>query len=449
MRARLSNATPSWDANPADHATLFFSVEESSHVTDVARTLAAHGGGAVSVDLAFDLVLNEVVGEARNASGATGAAIALFRDGELVCRATSGENAPDLGVRVETASSLAGTCVTTGEMQLCRDTDSDPRVNAEACRRLGVRSMLIAPLVDTQKVFGILQVFSAWPNAFGNREISAVQVLAGRIAESNREAQTEATAGPTTGAAVTTPDAVRTTLDTPQTPEQREPSPEPESAPFSGLIEDEARPPRTETWSAILVVLVIATAILLGVVIGWRKAAMGTGARAQVQAVAVAPPTQTTDHSVVETQTTPEAADSAEAPKAAPAVKTSSASPAVDPPSGGLVVTQNGKVIYRSPLRPAPAPAKPQPSTNRLIYRVEPEYPAQAREQGVQGAVVLDVQVLGTGTVGNITVISGDRLLADAAVHAVKQWRYQPYLVDGSPVESDTRITIRFTLPSN
>ena len=86
----------------------------------------------------------------------------------MVCRATTGGNAPDLGMRVETDSGLTGACLATGEVQQCSDTESDPRVNAEACRTLGVRSMLILPLCDRNGPFGILEVLSAQPYAFAN-----------------------------------------------------------------------------------------------------------------------------------------------------------------------------------------------------------------------------------------------------------------------------------------
>src|SRR5215831_5313257 len=175
------------DQEPSASATSLFA--EPLKLTQIAQTLAAHGGGTLSIDLALDIVLNDVVEQARTSTGATGAAIALFRDGELICRATSGQNAPDMGVRVDANSGLAGACVSTGEIQQCQDTEIDSRVNPETCRQLGVRSMLIAPLVDGQRLIGIIQVLSAWPNAFGKREISALQVIAGRIAESNREAE--------------------------------------------------------------------------------------------------------------------------------------------------------------------------------------------------------------------------------------------------------------------
>ena len=80
---------------------------------------------------------------------------------------------------------------------------------------------------------------------------------------------------------------------------------------------------------------------------------------------------------------------------------------------------------------------------------MDPLYPPEARAQHIQGVVILDVQVLGEGSIGNVEVEQGDPLLAEAAVKAVKQWKYLPYSVDGRAVESETRITFKFVLPAN
>lgn len=427
-----TNEVQSADQEPASHATAFFS--EPPDIARVAQTLAAHGGGALSVDLAFDLILNQAVEQAREVTGATGAAIALFRDGTLACRATAGDNAPDLGVRVDSASGLAGACVSSGVMQQCRDTETDPRVNAEACRRLGVRSMLIAPLVDAQKLIGIIQVFSAWPNAFGEREISALQVLAERIAESHREAAA--------GIPVEEPQAEPLPVPDPL-PEQISTEPIPAGEP-EGFSPPEGERKGFDFWGTVLVVLVIAAAVLLGIVIGWRRAAI-TNRPGQIAAAggAVSSGAQKlqapSPEDPVQATSAPESAGVSNSKPASP--------PAATPPSGGLIVTENGRVVYRSPAegRGTSAPARGQRS---LIHRVEPEYPAEARERHMQGSVVLDVQVLGTGAVGNVAVVSGDPVLARSAVDAVKQWRYQPGSLKGQAVESQTRITVKFTLPA-
>jgi len=108
----------------------------ASQVKRLVETLAANGGGELSPDLALDLLLNEIVEQARLATAASGAAIALVKDGEMVCRATTGATAPDLGIRLDTHSGLSGACVQTGDVQLCGDTEADSRVDAVASRQL-------------------------------------------------------------------------------------------------------------------------------------------------------------------------------------------------------------------------------------------------------------------------------------------------------------------------
>src|SRR5579862_4375383 len=116
-------------------------------LAELATALSAHGGGVLSADLALDLVLNEIVEHARLATGATAAAIALARGDEIVCRATTGANAPDLGVKLDVDAGLSGACVQTKQWQRCDDTETDSRVDAEVCRDLGVRSILVYPVV--------------------------------------------------------------------------------------------------------------------------------------------------------------------------------------------------------------------------------------------------------------------------------------------------------------
>lgn len=83
-----------------------------------------------------------------------------------------------------------------------------------------------------------------------------------------------------------------------------------------------------------------------------------------------------------------------------------------------------------------------------LLYRVEPEYPEEARAQGIQGSVVLEVHILRDGTVEQVNAASGPPILADAAMAAVKQWRFKPRQVSGQRVEMQTTITLNFRLPS-
>lgn len=133
----------------------------------------------------FDLEQSlEFIAEgARRLTGAGGAAIAL-RDGErVVCRGRSGLMAPELGSCLNPQSGVCGECLTSGEVQLCDDTEHDPRVDIWVCRNLGMRSILAVPLRRQQDGLGIFVVFSGWAGVFGERDIRALRLLAGLVIE--------------------------------------------------------------------------------------------------------------------------------------------------------------------------------------------------------------------------------------------------------------------------
>ena len=103
---------------------------------------------------------------------------------------------------------------------------------------------------------------------------------------------------------------------------------------------------------------------------------------------------------------------------------------------------------------PVPTPVKRIRIASRvaeanLIHNVAPQYPTEARRARIEGTVVL-MAVIGTdGSVKDLRVESGLQMLAQAAIDAVKQWRYKPYIVNGEPVEIDSRITINFALSAS
>ena len=86
-------------------------------------------------------------------------------------------------------------------------------------------------------------------------------------------------------------------------------------------------------------------------------------------------------------------------------------------------------------------------STGLLIKKVQPTYPSAALTMRIEGTVELVATVSKTGDITNVKVTSGDSQLAKAAVSAVKQWKYKPYLLNGEPVEIQTPITMNFKLP--
>jgi GAF domain-containing protein len=114
-------------------------------------------------------------------TGATGAAIALRRGNEIVCRARTGRTAPDIGVRLQTDSGLSAECVRTGEVLLCDDAETNPRVDWATCRRMGVRSILVAPLRHFRRTLGVFEVLSSTPHAFDNNDVATMQFLSGMM----------------------------------------------------------------------------------------------------------------------------------------------------------------------------------------------------------------------------------------------------------------------------
>ena len=81
------------------------------------------------------------------------------------------------------------------------------------------------------------------------------------------------------------------------------------------------------------------------------------------------------------------------------------------------------------------------------MKRVAPAYPPVALQQRKQGAVELLATVSKDGSITGVKVLSGESILAKSAVDAVRQWKYRPYLLNGEPVEIETQITVKFTLP--
>jgi len=119
--------------------------------------------------------------KAQALTGATGAAIALRRGNEIVCRARTGRTAPDVGVRLQTDTGLSAECVRTGEVLLCNDAETNPRVDWATCRRMGVRSILVAPLRHFRRTLGVFEVLSSTPHAFDNNDVATMQFLSGMM----------------------------------------------------------------------------------------------------------------------------------------------------------------------------------------------------------------------------------------------------------------------------
>jgi protein TonB len=115
---------------------------------------------------------------------------------------------------------------------------------------------------------------------------------------------------------------------------------------------------------------------------------------------------------------------------------------------GGVI----GGIISSTPVA-VPKVATPQRvrvsqgvSTGLLVRKVNPNYPPLARQARIQGQVILQAEISKDGSIQNLRLISGHPMLAPAAIEAVKQWKYKPYLLNGEPVEVETTVQVNFTL---
>ena len=466
-------------------------------------TLAASGGGSSSKDLALDLVLNQIVEQACLATGATGAAIALLRNGEMVCRATTGRNAPDLGTRLDNAG-FSAECLRIGTLQRCDDTESDPRVDATACRLLGVRSILVVPLWYWGEFMGIFEIFSPRANAFGERDEQTLQALAYRIVRQAKTANGMITGFPESTAQVPPPPPPRTPVAPPTDTIpiriiETEPDHATRTAPVVEFAPPKAAQEKPDLWTVVLAGFAILIACAIVGLMIWRVGWTGD----DVKPAAVAP--QKTQ-SALPVQTS----EPVPAPAAAPqeeilefndpigspvAQGTSQARPATSsqdptapdastkaravPPADGLAIYDRGKLIYGTPLRDADAavaPPQPVPVKSRvqasapislasastkdrfdqlspdaadalLVNRVEPEYPDAARRAHIQGTVTVDTLVGSDGKVLEANAVNGSPQLSDAAAAAVRQWHYKPHVVDGKKLAFRTQVPVTFMLP--
>ncbi len=419
--------------------------DDASFETDfadlAARFEAKSGGGLspeLSADLALEIVLNEIVEQTCLATGATGAAVVLPRDGEMVCRASSGTTAPELGARLDSTSGLSGECVKTRQTQRCDDVLVDPRVDMEASKRLGVRSVIVMPLINRDELLGVFELFSSEAYAFGDRDEGTLEVLAGRILNAlQRAAQVP---GPPIERVLDQPnDSVAEPVD--------------EIAPVATVR-------RFDFASWALGAAVLICAVLLGIVLGRDIGVQRARVRPHRSALpSLASATQTsTGGTNGVSQSAP-----VQTPRPAP-VKVASAAI----PPGGLRVYDNGKEVFRLPpaekmenatdseaqmQRAASVESEqvvalsPAAAEGILLHRVEPAYPENARQQGIQGAVVLEVHIGVDGTVQDVQVVSGPDQLMAASTNAVKQWRFKPRMVKGRSVEMQTTVTLNFRLP--
>jgi TonB family protein len=412
---------------------------------------------------------------ARILSGADGTALGLETKGIILCRARSGNIAPPIGAPISAESGISGECLRTVTMLVCHDAMTDPRVDTEVCRSLGIRSVAAVPVRGPNRVAGILEAFSARANAFDGDALTALRDLA-EIAEMAYRREVPHYAPARTIPEIPWPSpAARSTL----------------VAAREEILGGISQPSKRRVWMAVA----IAAVLLLVVGVAWwawhtpaDEASSSSNSSGTTQNVRAATPEPSPSApalelipkpapgmssgrseksrapSIVQPAAGRESIDlrsvnasgisgtpdtiEVRAPKGKAAESPSAPDP---PPSVNLSASANPEALARLSSVPAQMPVAPRISQGvveaTLNHRVEPIYPTQARNQRIQGKVTLSATISADGSVRQVAIVNGSPVLAEAARTAVRQWRYNPAKLNGTPIEVQKEIIVLFAQP--
>jgi TonB family protein len=439
-------------------------VEESPRDLDLVNILRE---AASSGSQPLEAIADAIADAARILSGADGTALGMETKGMIVCRARSGDIAPPTGAPISTESGISGECLRTATMLVCHDAMTDPRVDTEVCRSLGIRSVAAVPVRGPMGAAGILEAFAARPNSFDGDALRSLRELA-VIAEmaymrEAREHGLRARPLPAFQSATTYSTPPLATEDI-----------------VNGLSESNKK----RLW----IVGTVALTLLLTVAVAWWSwhvpadeatvggqsvhAASAEPAHAQPAPATPKPgpgvPTVRSEHSRPQVlqnaselkpmEGRPEtiASTASGAPDTVqvriPTGTSSESSPVPEPPVVELAPSANAAELARLSSVPTAMPAAP-PRVSQgvveatLIHKVDPAYPMQARTSRLSGKVSLLATISADGSIRELAVTGGSPVLAAAAKTAVRQWRYRPATLNGSPVEVQKEIIIVFAQP--
>ena len=315
---------------------------------------------------------------------------------ELVCCATSGSNAPASGSRIDPLSGLSGYCVQTCQIQQCGDAETDHRVNLEACKSLGIRSIVVLPLLDAGRLYGIFEVLSSSPEAFTADHLQKLKELSNRILDRRPPPESADAHGKDLSV-----DAKLAELDT--------------------LLKS-AKPDTGRSRFRKLTKIRIGALICVAVLLGW-----GLGDNVRTKAIIEA------ERQVFGDQNDPQAV--------------ATIAPSVAEKEAGTLQPEgpheSNPAVSNYPATPA------EPTSSFILTRVDPEYPQEAIRKQLHGRVVMRIVVGPDGVVRDIVVESGNPILATSAVSAVRKWRFKTHNVNGEPVEFETQITVNFSYRGN
>jgi TonB family protein len=443
------------EASSSRSGNMFGNLDESAALSSLKEMITAG-------DHRLDPMLATITDAAQQLTGASGAALAMWKDGAMVCRARSGDTAPVLGARLSVETGISGECLRSGKIQHCADTENDPLVDLEVCRCIGLRSIAVLPIQGWRGVNGILEVFSTVPGAFSAAHIALLQQLAA-LAERARALQphSASSAAPKPSSVIGKPH-----------PSGLLPASDRVGDVALAFVGNRSRP-------FVLGAIGLVTMALLASVIwlGWQglDEADGKAHAATPASVNAATVNATTSHPPDNDQVWK--ANPGGEPLIPLSAKPSAGAP-VKSASKVQVITRKRSQADRSLLladvaadvvvphqvrssragsqsdeTAAPSLSRPSAPVSRgvsggqLLRPVEPVYPAEALLSRLEGTVILAATVMEDGTTSGVKAIEGSPILVPSAVDAVEHWRYKPFELDGKPVKNAIVIKIDFKLP--
>lgn len=411
---------------------------------------------------------------ARILTGAQGVTLGVRMKGAVVCRARSGDLAPELGSTLNGDSGISGQCLRSGKSVACDDTEIDERVDHDACRALGVRSIVAVPVTRSKEIVGLLEAFSTQPSAFSSDHIEALRALTDVVEAAHACEMRDARRAALAEAIRRAPVVVRAV------------------PPITGPIAGEGTlsrhilggsGPSRRYWIAAVAGVALSLGAL-GVWLSWHDPTPDTAlddapASLSAQKVDAKPAVRHTTFLKPEAGITLHRLRPERAHTKSVLHNAAEISPAPDDSvsRSNLPPEEVGEGFMRSTATDAPQPSAVAIATSgnapaltawattgaamptlevrvsqgvteaRLVHQVQPVYPLQARMQHLSGDVTLKATIAEDGTLRDIGVVHGSPVLAAAAVDAVKQWRYTPSLLGGKPVPVEKQITVVFKLP--
>src|SRR5438270_2562407 len=151
----------------------------ATQASDTANNTASKRARGASPD-----ELAVIAQRAQAFTNASGVAIALSEGNaeEIICRARSGASAPEVGTALRVEGTFTGLCIQSGKELRCDDCETDTRVDTAAIRALNIRSMVVAPIKEENRVIGVLAVFAPTPHAFTITHVAVLKTMGDQIA---------------------------------------------------------------------------------------------------------------------------------------------------------------------------------------------------------------------------------------------------------------------------